>query len=161
MLAAKVEDMLNTVVRQIAFYKFERLVHLERRNGELTAERIGELWMSVQAESLGPAIELRPGYETYWAYIGHFIHSPFYVYAYAFGDCLVNSLYGVYERSQEGFAERYLAMLVGRRLEVLFRAARALRPRREGPRLLEDRPLGDRADDRRTGGDGVGSGIAP
>ena len=111
MLAAKVEDMLNTVVRQIAFYKFERLVHLERRNGELTPERIGQLWMSVQAESLGPAIELGNGYETYWAYIGHFVHSPFYVYAYAFGDCLVNSLYGVYERSREGFAERYLAML--------------------------------------------------
>jgi oligoendopeptidase F len=111
MLAAKVEDMLNTVVRQIAFYKFERLVHLERRKGELTSDRISELWMSVQAESLGPAIELRSGYETYWAYIGHFIHSPFYVYAYAFGDCLVNSLYGVYEKSREGFAERYLAML--------------------------------------------------
>ncbi len=111
MLAAKVEDMLNTVVRQIAFYKFERLVHLERRNGELTAEKISDLWMSVQGESLGPAIELKTGYETYWAYIGHFIHSPFYVYAYAFGDCLVNSLYGVYERSREGFAERYLAML--------------------------------------------------
>jgi oligoendopeptidase F len=111
MLAAKVEDMLNTVVRQIAFYKFERLVHLERRTGELTSDRISELWMSAQAESLGPAIELRSGYETYWAYIGHFIHSPFYVYAYAFGDCLVNSLYGVYERSREGFAERYLAML--------------------------------------------------
>jgi oligoendopeptidase F len=111
MLAAKVEDMLNTVVRQIAFYKFERLVHLERRNGELTADRISQSWMSTQAESLGPAIALKPGYETYWAYIGHFIHSPFYVYAYAFGDCLVNSLYGVYERSSEGFAERYLAML--------------------------------------------------
>jgi oligoendopeptidase F len=111
MLAAKVEDMLNTVVRQVAFYKFERLVHLERRKGELTAERINELWMSVQAESLGSAIELKAGYETYWAYIGHFIHSPFYVYAYAFGDCLVNSLYGVYENSREGFAERYLAML--------------------------------------------------
>jgi len=111
MLAAKVEDMLNTAVRQIAFYKFERLVHLERRKGELTAERVSELWMSVQCESLGPAIELKSGYETYWAYIGHFIHSPFYVYAYAFGDCLVNSLYGVYERSREGFAERYLAML--------------------------------------------------
>jgi oligoendopeptidase F len=111
MLAAKVEDMLNTVVRQIAFYKFERLVHLERRKGELTADRISELWMSVQGESLGPAIELKSGYETYWAYIGHFIHSPFYVYAYAFGDCLVNSLYGVYENSREGFAERYLAML--------------------------------------------------
>jgi oligoendopeptidase F len=111
MLASKVEDMLNTVVRQIAFYKFERAIHLERRNGELTTEKISQLWMSAQSESLGPAIALRPGYETYWAYIGHFIHSPFYVYAYAFGDCLVNSLYGVYERSSDGFAERYLAML--------------------------------------------------
>jgi oligoendopeptidase F len=111
MLASKVEDMLNTVVRQIAFYNFERKLHTERKNGELTAQSIGELWMSVQGESLGPAIKLGPGYETYWAYIGHFIHSPFYVYAYAFGDCLVNSLYGVYENSREGFAERYLAML--------------------------------------------------
>ena len=111
MLASKVEDMLNTVARQIAFYKFERLVHLERRKGELTTEQISQLWMNTQSESLGPAIALRPGYETYWAYIGHFIHSPFYVYAYAFGDCLVNSLYGVYERSSDGFAERYLSML--------------------------------------------------
>ena len=111
MLAAKVEDMLNTVVRQIAFYKFERLLHTERRNGELTAEQISALWMSVQSESLGPAIDLGPGYETFWTYIGHFIHSPFYVYAYAFGDCLVNSLYGVYERAHEGFVERYFALL--------------------------------------------------
>ncbi len=111
MLAAKVEDMINTVVRQIAFYSFERAVHTERRSGELTAERIGELWLDVQRESLGPAIELKPGYETFWAYIPHFIHSPFYVYAYAFGDCLVNSLYAVYEHAADGFAERYLAML--------------------------------------------------
>jgi oligoendopeptidase F len=111
MLAAKVEDMLNTVVRQIAFYTFERKLHTERKKGELTSEDINALWMSVQGESLGPAIKLGPGYETYWAYIGHFIHSPFYVYAYAFGDCLVNSLYGVYEKAREGFAERYLAML--------------------------------------------------
>jgi oligoendopeptidase F len=111
MLAAKVEDMINTVVRQIAFYSFERKVHTERRNGELTSDKICELWMSVQAESLGPAIELKPGYETFWVYIPHFIHSPFYVYAYAFGDCLVNSLYAVYEQSESGFAERYLAML--------------------------------------------------
>jgi oligoendopeptidase F len=111
MLAAKVEDMINTVVRQIAFYTFERAVHTERKNGELTAERIGELWLDVQRESLGPAIELKPGYETFWAYIPHFIHSPFYVYAYAFGDCLVNSLYAVYEHAADGFAERYLAML--------------------------------------------------
>ncbi len=111
MLAAKVEDMINTVVRQIAFYTFERAVHTERKRGELTAERIGELWLDVQRESLGPAIEIKPGYETFWAYIPHFIHSPFYVYAYAFGDCLVNSLYAVYEHAAEGFAERYLAML--------------------------------------------------
>ncbi len=111
MLAAKVEDMINTVVRQIAFYSFERAVHTERKSGELTAERIGELWLDVQRESLGPAIEIKPGYENFWAYIPHFIHSPFYVYAYAFGDCLVNSLYAVYEHAAEGFAERYLAML--------------------------------------------------
>src|ERR1700729_4129773 len=111
LLAGKVGDMIKNVVRQIAFYSFERALHTERRNGELTAERIGEIWLSVQGESLGPAIELKPGYETYWAYIPHFIHSPFYVYAYAFGDCLVNSLYAVYEHAAEGFAERYLAML--------------------------------------------------
>jgi oligoendopeptidase F len=111
MLAAKVEDMINTVVRQIAFYSFERRIHTERRNGELTAEQISSIWLEVQGQSLGPAIELRPGYETFWSYIPHFIHSPFYVYAYAFGDCLVNSLYAVYERASEGFAERYLAML--------------------------------------------------
>ena len=156
MLAAKVEDMLNTVVRQIAFYKFERLIHLERRSGELTADRISELWMSVQAESLGPAIELKPGYETYWAYIGHFIHSPFYVYAYAFGDCLVNSLYGLYERSREGFAERYLAMLAAGGSKSYSELLAALRPRRERPGLLEDRLVGDRAYDRRARGDGVG-----
>jgi oligoendopeptidase F len=111
LLAGKVEDMINTVVRQIAFYSFERALHTERRNGELTPERIGEIWLSVQGESLGPAIEIKPGYETYWMYIPHFIHSPFYVYAYAFGDCLVNSLYAVYEKAADGFAERYLAML--------------------------------------------------
>ncbi len=111
MLAAKVEDMINTVVRQIAFYSFERRVHIERRNGELTAEQLCNIWLEVQRESLGPAIDLRPGYEVFWTYIPHFIHSPFYVYAYAFGDCLVNSLYAVYERANEGFAERYLEML--------------------------------------------------
>jgi oligoendopeptidase F len=111
MLAAKVEDMINTVVRQIAFYSFERKVHEARRQGELTAENLCDLWLSVQSESLGPAIRLGPGYETYWAYIPHFIHSPFYVYAYAFGDCLVNSLYGVYQNSASGFQERYFALL--------------------------------------------------
>jgi oligoendopeptidase F len=111
MLAAKVEDMINTVVRQIAFYTFERKVHTERRSGEVTVERLNALWLEVQRESLGEAIELKPGYETFWAYISHFVHSPFYVYAYAFGDCLVNSLYAVYEKAAEGFAERYLEML--------------------------------------------------
>ena len=111
LLAGKVEDMINTVVRQIAFYSFERAIHTERKNGELTAQRIGEIWLGVQGESLGPAIDIRPGYENFWMYIPHFIHSPFYVYAYAFGDCLVNSLYAVYENASDGFAERYLAML--------------------------------------------------
>ena len=111
MLAAKAEDMINTVVRQIAFYSFERKVHLERKNGELTPDRLSAIWLEVQRESLGPAIDIRPGYEVFWTYIPHFVHSPFYVYAYAFGDCLVNSLYAVYERASEGFAERYLTML--------------------------------------------------
>jgi oligoendopeptidase F len=111
MLAQKVEDMINTVVRQIAFYEFERKVHSERKNGELTAEQLGEFWLTVQSESLGPAIRLREGYELFWSYVPHFIHSPFYVYAYAFGDCLVNSLYAVYQNAQRGFQEKYLDML--------------------------------------------------
>ncbi len=111
LLASKVEDMINTVVRQIAFYTFEREVHLARKEGELTSDRLGEIWLDVQRQSLGPAIDLRPGYETFWCYIPHFIHSPFYVYAYAFGECLVNSLYAVYENANEGFAEKYLDML--------------------------------------------------
>jgi len=111
LVAGKVEDMLNTVVRQIAFYTFERKVHEERRQGELSSERLGQIWMEVQHESLGPAIDTRPGYEVFWAYIPHFIHSPFYVYAYAFGDCLVNSLYGLYQEAHEGFVEKYFEML--------------------------------------------------
>jgi len=111
MLAEKVEDMLNTVVRQIAFHEFERQVHDRRRQGELTAGELGEIWLAVQRESLGPVLEFDDDYRIYWAYIPHFIHSPFYVYAYAFGDCLVNSLYAVYQDSAEGFAEKYLDML--------------------------------------------------
>ncbi|UOM35930.1 M3 family oligoendopeptidase [Acuticoccus sp. I52.16.1] len=111
MLASKVEDMINTVVRQIAFYTFERHVHTERREGELTAERLGEIWTEVSAQSLGPAVRLQDGYEVFWAYIPHFINSPFYVYAYAFGDCMVNSLYGVYEREPDGFQDKYFALL--------------------------------------------------
>jgi oligoendopeptidase F len=111
MLAGKVEDMLNTVVRQIAFYRFETLLHDERRHGELVPERIGELWLQVQTESLGPAFEFTPDYAVFWAYVPHFIHSPFYVYAYAFGDCLVNALYDVFQSGHPGFAEKYKAML--------------------------------------------------
>ncbi|OCJ13937.1 oligoendopeptidase F [Rhizobium sp. AC44/96] len=111
MLAQKVEDMINTVVRQIAFYEFERKVHTARKAGELTSDDIGELWLSVQSESLGPAIKISEGYETYWAYIPHFIHSPFYVYAYAFGDCLVNSLYAVYQKADKGFQDKYFELL--------------------------------------------------
>jgi oligoendopeptidase F len=111
MIAAKVEDMLNTVVRQIAFYTFERDVHTARREGELRTEELNRIWLDVSAESLGPAIALNAGYDIFWAYIPHFIHSPFYVYAYAFGDCLVNSLYAQYERAKDGFAERYFELL--------------------------------------------------
>jgi len=111
MLAGKVEDMLNTVVRQIAFFNFELRVHTARREGELTAEDICDIWMGVQTESLGPAIRFDDNYRWYWTYIPHFIHSPFYVYAYAFGDCLVNSLYAVYEQAADGFADKYLDML--------------------------------------------------
>ncbi|MGH7042826.1 MAG: M3 family oligoendopeptidase [Acetobacteraceae bacterium] len=111
MLAAKVEDMLNTVVRQIAFYRFETLLHDERRGGELLPERIGELWRQVQVESLGPAFDFSPDYDVFWAYVPHFIHSPFYVYAYAFGDCLVNALYAVFRGGHPGFAAKYLDLL--------------------------------------------------
>jgi oligoendopeptidase F len=111
MLASKVEDMLNTVVRQIAFYEFELRVHKERRDGEVSADRICDIWLDVQRESLGPAIRFHDEYKYYWTYIPHFIHAPFYVYAYAFGDCLVNSLYARYQHAAEGFAERYLDML--------------------------------------------------
>ena len=111
MLASKVEDMLNTVVRQIAFYQFETKVHDERRSGEILPERLGEIWMDVQTESLGPAFEFTPEYNVFWAYIPHFIHSPFYVYAYAFGDCLVNALYSVFQGGHPGFQAKYLAML--------------------------------------------------
>jgi oligoendopeptidase F len=111
LLAGKVEDMINTVIRQIAFYQFERKLHEARRQGELTSDDVNALWMSVQAESLGDAIELKPGYEVFWTYIGHFIHSPFYVYAYAFGDCLVNSLYALYQESHPGFVQKYFDLL--------------------------------------------------
>lgn len=111
MLASKVEDMLNTVVRQTAFYLFETRLHDERRGGELTSDRIGEIWRGVQTESLGPVFEFTPEYDVFWAYIPHFIHTPFYVYAYAFGDCLVNALYSVFQSGHKGFQAKYLDML--------------------------------------------------
>lgn len=111
MLAGKVEDMLNTVVRQIAFHRFEERVHDARRQGELLPEELGRHWMETQKEALGPAFTLDDSYAIYWAYVPHFVHVPFYVYAYAFGDCLVNSLYAVYEQAHEGFAQRYLELL--------------------------------------------------
>ncbi|MEM9331984.1 MAG: M3 family oligoendopeptidase [Pseudomonadota bacterium] len=111
MLSQKVEDMINTVVRQIAFYMFERKVHEARRGGELTADDIGDLWISVQGESLGPVFQFGDDYRPYWAYVPHFIHAPFYVYSYAFGDCLVNSLYAVYQNAETGFQEKYFNLL--------------------------------------------------
>jgi oligoendopeptidase F len=111
LLSSKVEDMLNTVVRQIAFYTFERDVHTARKRGELKTEELNEIWLNISRESLGPSIKLNEGYDIFWSYIPHFIHSPFYVYAYAFGDCLVNSLYAQYEKANEGFAERYFELL--------------------------------------------------
>ncbi len=111
LLASKVEDMINTVVRQIAFYTFERKVHAARKEGELTPENLNQFWLEVQQESLGDSIGIGPGYEVFWTYIPHFIHSPFYVYAYAFGDCLVNSLYARYQESADGFQDKYFTML--------------------------------------------------
>ena len=111
LLAGKVEDMINTVVRQIAFYDFECKLHAARAEGELTPDQINKIWMSIQAESLGPIFEFMDGYETFWSYIPHFVHSPFYVYAYAFGDGLVNALYAVYEEGDPNFQEKYFDML--------------------------------------------------
>ena len=111
LLAGKVEDMINTVVRQIAFYDFECKLHAARAEGELTPDQINEIWMSVQGESLGPVFEFMDGYETFWSYIPHFVHSPFYVYAYAFGDGLVNALYAVYEEGDPAFQTKYFDML--------------------------------------------------
>ena len=113
LLAGKIEDALNTVVRQIAFHRFETRFHAARAQGELSAEQIGGLWLEVQAESLGPAIRLGPGYEHYWAYISHFVHAPFYVYAYAFGNLLVESLVEARSRDPEGFTPKYEALLAG------------------------------------------------
>lgn len=111
LMAAKVEDMLNTVVRQIAFFEFEKQVHEMRRQKELTADDLGNIWMETQREALGDAVNLDESIRPYWSYISHFIHAPFYVYAYAFGDCLVNSLYAVYQQGHPKFSEKYLDLL--------------------------------------------------
>jgi oligoendopeptidase F len=111
LLAGKIEDGLNTVVRQIAFHRFETRFHAARVHGELSADQIGGLWLEVQAESLGPAVKLNPGYEHYWAYISHFVHAPFYVYAYAFGDLLVSALMEKRREDPAAFAPLYEALL--------------------------------------------------
>ena len=111
LLAGKVEDMINTVIRQIAFYDFECRLHAARAEGELTPDDINAIWMEVQIESLGDVFEFMPGYETFWTYVPHFVHSPFYVYAYAFGDGLVNALYAAYEDQPQGFQDKYFDML--------------------------------------------------
>lgn len=111
LLAAKIEDMLNTVIRQIAFHQFETQIHDLRKHGEVSAEKLREVWMKVQKESLGDSIELDANYETWWTYVSHFFHVPFYVYAYAFGDCLVNSLYQLYMENPQDFEGKYIEML--------------------------------------------------
>ena len=126
-------------------------MHEERKAGELTSERLGQIWLEVQGESLGPAIELAEGYETYWSYVPHFIHSPFYVYAYAFGDCLVNSLYGLYQDAHPGFVAKYFAMLEAGGSKHHSELLAAFRPRRVAARVLAQGPEGDRGHDRRAG----------
>lgn len=111
LIAGKVEGMLGTVVRQISFYDFERRVHGARLEGELTADDIGSIWLDVQRESLGPSVLVDENFRNFWCGIPHFLHSPFMVYAYAFGECLVNALYASYQERPEGFQVRYLEML--------------------------------------------------
>ena len=111
LLAGKVEDMINTVVRQISFYDFECRVHHNRQLGELTPDQINKIWLDVSKESLGPAFNYAKGYENFWAYVPHFIHSPFYVYAYAFGDGLVNALYSAYQSGVPNFEDKYFELL--------------------------------------------------
>ena len=143
--------MLNTVVRQTAFHEFETRVHDERREGELLPERIGRDLDRCADREPGPGAALDDVYRCYWAYIPHFIHTPFYVYAYAFGDCLVNSLYAVYRDGEQGFAQKYLDMLRGRRQQAAPRAAGAVRARCSRSGLLEQGPRRDRRHHRRAG----------
>jgi len=134
MLAGKVEDMLNTVVRQIAFYTFETRVHAARREGELSLEQLGDIWMETQMDSLGPSFAFDDDYRWFWACVPHFIHAPFYVYAYAFGDCLVNTLYGVFKDGHPGFQEKYFDMLraASQVLDTGHVSDRIVRPRDTG-----------------------------
>ena len=111
LLASKIEDMINTVVRQISFFEFEKLIHSARKNGELSSDQICDFWMTTQTESLGPHIRLTDGYKYFWTYIPHFIHTPFYVYAYAFGDCLVNVLIQLYDEGLPDFKNHYIDLL--------------------------------------------------
>ena len=114
MLAEKIEDMLNTVVRQVAFHNFEYLVHTNRKHGELSSEQISQFWVDTQKQALGPGIQIDNSFKPLWAYIPHFVHSPFYVYAYAFGDCLVNALWQVYQdQSDPNFKVHYKTLLRG------------------------------------------------
>ncbi|MBV8682794.1 MAG: M3 family oligoendopeptidase [Caulobacteraceae bacterium] len=113
LIAGRIEDSLNTVTRQIAFHRFETKFHAARQAGELSREAIETTWLETMSESLGPAITLNPGYETYWAYVSHFVHAPFYVYAYAFGHLLVEALMSVRRRDPAGFAPLYEGLLAG------------------------------------------------
>jgi oligoendopeptidase F len=111
LLAGKIEDGINTVVRQIAFHRFETRYHAARVEGELSSEQIGGLWLDEMGKSLGPAIKLNRGYEHYWAYVSHFVHAPFYVYAYAFGDLLVRGLMEKRREDPVAFAPLYEELL--------------------------------------------------
>ncbi len=155
MLAQKAEDMINTVVRQIAFYQFERRVHTERdeRRTDLRPHR-RNLAGCAEGEPGTDAVRFGPGYETFWTYIPHFIHSPFYVYAYAFGDCLVNSLYAVYQNADAGFQQKYFDMLKAGGTKHHSELLAPFRPRRDRPCLLAKGPVGHRRHHRRAGGDG-------
>ena len=111
LLAGKIEDGLNTVVRQIAFHRFETKFHAARAESEVSANQIAEIWLQVMGESLGPAVKLNAGYEYYWAYVSHFVHAPFYVYAYAFGNLLVEALMAARERDPVAFTPLYEQLL--------------------------------------------------
>ena len=104
MLAARVEHSLNAILRQVAFYSFEKEVHRRRSEGELTADELADIWLGVQREVLGPSVNLTAEYRVFWSYIPQFVHTPFYVYSYPFGNLLGNVLYRRYESAPDGFA---------------------------------------------------------